>query len=430
MIFNRQLYLSRLISSKNNKRVKVITGIRRVGKSYLLNQLFYQYLINEEQIKPEQIIKIGLDSLSMAKYRNPIHLSEYINSRLISDKTNYVFIDEIQFVERVKNPYLENDYIGFYEILNELLNKDNVDIYVTGSNSKMLSKDVLTEFRGRALQIHVMPLSIAEISEVSELPFEVLYSNYQQYGGLPYTFTLESNVEKESYLKMLFNETYLLDVIERNKIRRADDLEKLTNFLASSIGSFTNPTRIEKTFKSKLNINYNQTVIANHIKYLKEAFIINEAKRYDVKGRKYIGANSKYYYTDIGIRNACLNFRQYEPTHTMENIIFNHLIMLGYSVDVGVVEVNEKSGENYQRKQLEVDFIVNKGNAKYYIQSAYSLETNEKRKQEKKSLLNTGDSFKKIIIINDHFEAHYDEDGILLVSLKEFLFDFEVLNHY
>lgn len=430
MNFGRKIYLNKLINSKGNKRVKVITGIRRVGKSFLLNNLFYNYLINEEKVKPSQIIKISLEDLTMIKYRNPLHLSKYIKERLNPNDLNYVFIDEIQFVERIKNPYLEGDYVGFYEVLNELLNKENVDVYVTGSNSKMLTKDVLTEFRGRGEQIHVMPLSLNEIAENTNESFEKLYADYQNYGGLPYIFSLSTNTEKESYLKALVSETYLIDVIERNRIRNTDAIDKLTNVLASSIGSFTSPSKIEKTFRSELNLNYNRATIAKHLEYLEEAFIINEVNRYDVKGRKYIGANAKYYYTDIGVRNARLNFRQYEPTHIMENIIYNQLIMLGYSVDVGVVEVNEKAGNTHKRKQLEVDFVVNKGNLKYYIQSAYSMETKNKQQQEKKSLLNTGDSFKKIIVINDNLNAHYDEDGILLVGLKEFLLDLEILNRY
>lgn len=430
MVFKRKIYLDKLVKSKGNKRVKVVTGIRRVGKSYLLNKLFYDYLVSVDKIKPEQIIKISLDNLSMVKYRNPIYLNEYINERLKSTDINYVFIDEIQLVERIKNPYLKEDHIGFYEVLNELLNKDNVDVYVTGSNSKMLSQDVLTEFRGRGEQIHVMPLSIFEIMDGNGLSFGETYTLYQTYGGLPHVYTLTSNEEKEMYLKTLFSETYLIDIIERNKIRLTDNLDRLTKVVASSSGSFTNPTKIANTFKSALNIKYDQIVIAKHLNYLKEAFIINEVVRYDVKGRKYIGANAKYYYTDIGVRNAVLNFRQYEPTHIMENIIFNQLLMLGYSVDVGVVEINEKVGDTFKRKQLEVDFVVNKGNFKYYIQSAYSLETKEKQKQEKEPLLKIDDSFKKIIVINDEFTAHYDENGIFLISLKQFLLDLEILNRY
>ena len=429
MKFSRKFYLEKLKKGRNNKRIKVITGIRRVGKSFLLNNLFYEYLLSEGT-KPEQVIKMNLDSISNIKYRNPIYLSEYINSKLIKDSMNYVFIDEIQFVETIKNPYTENDYIGFYEVLNELLNMDNVDVYVTGSNSRMLSKDVLTEFRGRGEQINVMPLSIYELKETTNKSFEDIYIDYQIYGGLPYIFTFEDNEKKEEYLKSLFKETYLIDVIERNNLLSVDELNKLTSVLASSIGSFTNPSKIEKTFKSELNVNYNRKTIGEHISHLKDAFIVSEVNRFDIKGRKYIGANSKYYYTDIGIRNAVLNFRQYEPTHIMENIIYNQLIMLGFSVDVGIVEINEKANDKYLKKQLEVDFVVNKGNLKYYIQSAYMMESKEKQVQEKKSLLNIDDSFRKIIVVNDNFKAHYDENGILLISLKEFLLDLNILNKY
>ncbi len=430
MYFERRYYLDKLIRSKGNKMIKVITGVRRVGKSYLLNELFYNHLINEDKIMQDQIIKINLDSLSNLKYRNPFILMEYINSNLLEDKINYVFIDEIQYVEKIENPHLKNDYIGFYEILNELLRKTNVDVYVTGSNSKMLSKDVLTQFRGRGHQIHVMPLSLYEIKQTIDKPFEILYDIYQIYGGLPNIYSIESDEEKELYLKNLFNESYLIDVIERNHIRNTDELDKLTAIIASSIGSFMNATNIERTFKSELNITYGSQTISKHLNYLKDAFIINEANRYDIKGRKHIGANSKYYYTDIGVRNAKLNFRQIEPTHIMENIIYNQLIMLGYSVDVGIVEINEKVDGVFKRKQLEVDFVVNKGNLKYYIQSAYQMLSKEKQEQEKKSLNNIKDSFKKIIIINDNFRAHYDDNGFLLISLKEFLLDLDALNKY
>lgn len=430
MHFERRYYLDKLIRSKGNKMIKVITGVRRVGKSYLLNELFYNYLINEDKIEQNQIIKINLDSLSNLKYRNPFTLMQYINSNLLEGKINYVFIDEIQYVERIENPHLKNDYIGFYEVLNELLGKINVDVYVTGSNSKMLSKDVLTEFRGRGHQIHVMTLSLYEIKQTIDKPFQILYDIYQIYGGLPNIYSIDSDEEKELYLKNLFNESYLIDVIERNHIRNTDELDKLTAIIASSIGSFTNATNIERTFKSEFNITYGSQTISKHLSYLKDAFIINEANRYDIKGRKYIGANSKYYYTDIGIRNAKLNFRQYEPTHIMENIIYNQLIMLGYSVDVGILEINEKVDGVFKRKQLEVDFVVNKGNLKYYIKSAYQMLSKEKQTQEKKSLININDSFKKIIIINDIFRAHYDDNGFLLISLKEFLLDLDALNKY
>lgn len=268
-----------------------------------------------------------------------------------------------------------------------------------------------------------MPLSLSEIQNAFDKPYEELYRDYQVYGGLPYIFSLSSGTQKEEYLKNLFNETYLIDVIERNNIRNTTDLEKLTAVLASSIGSFTNPSKIEKTFKSELNSSYSREAIANHLEYLKEAFIISEANRYDIKGRKYIGSNSKYYYTDIGLRNAKLNFRQYEPTHIMENIIYNHLNMLGYNIDVGIVEVNEKKGSSYQKKQLEVDFVVNKGDVKFYIQSAYRMESEEKKNQEKSSLQKINDSFKKIIVINDYFKPHYDENGFFLISLKDFLLE-------
>jgi len=428
MIIKRDYYLNQLIGKEENKRVKVVTGIKRVGKSYLLNKLFYNYLI-ESGVNENQIIVLRLDELSNIKYRNPIYLNEYLNSSLVSNKMNYIFIDEIQFVEKIRNPYIndKDSYISFYEVLNELLNKDNVDVYVTGSNSKMLSSDVLTEFRGRGDQIHLMPLSIYELSNFSNLSFDDLYNEYQTYGGLPYVWLIKNEEGKSEYLKKLFNETYLVDVIERNKLTNTNELDQLVNVLASSIGSLTNPTKIENTFKSELKSNYARSSIVKHIEYLKQSFIISEANRFDIKGRKYIGANSKYYFSDVGIRNAKLNFRQQEPTHLMENIIYNQLIMLGYNVDVGVVEINEKVGDAYKRKQLEIDFVISKGDLKLYIQSAYKMDDSLKQKQEKRAFLGIDDSFKKIVIVKDNFKPWYDDNGILILSLKDFLLSLDIL---
>lgn len=429
MPINRDFYLNKLIRSKGNKRIKVITGIRRSGKSFLLSNLYYNYLI-KQGVEEKQIIQLKLDDIDYMKYRNPIHLNEYIKEKLVKDKMNYVFIDEIQFVEKIENPYLKNNFIGFYDVLNGLLGIENVDVYVTGSNSKMLSSDVLTEFRGRGDQIHIFPLSFKELYDYKNVSFKELYNQYQTYGGLPYVSLLENNEQKSNYLINLFNETYLIDVIEKNNIINTGELSTLILMLASSIGSLTNPTKIQNTFNSELKITYNYKTITKHINYLIEAFILKEAKRYDIKGRKYIGANSKYYFSDIGLRNALLNYRQQEHAHIMENIIYNQLLMLGFNVDVGIVEVYEKQENKYIKKQLEVNFIINKGNLKYYIQSAYHMETKEKQVQEKRSLLNINDSFKKIIIINDNFKAHYDNNGFLLISLEEFLLDYDILTKY
>lgn len=427
MLINRDFYLNKLIRSKGNKRIKVITGIRRSGKSFLLSNLYYNYLI-KQGVEEKQIIQVKLDDVDYMKYRNPIHLNDYLKDKLVKDKMNYIFIDEIQFVEKIENPYLKNNFIGFYDVLNGLLGINNVDVYVTGSNSKMLSSDVLTEFRGRGDQIHIFPLSFKEIYDYKNLSFKELYNEYETYGGLPYVWLLEKDEEKSNYLINLFKETYLIDVIEKNNIINTAELNTLILILASSIGSLTNPTKIQNTFDSELKITYNYKTITNHLKYLIEAFIIKEARRYDIKGRKYIGANSKYYFSDIGLRNALLNYREQSPSHIMENIIYNQLLMLGFNVDVGIVEVYEKKENKYIKKQLEVDFIINKGNLKFYIQSVYRMETKEKQVQEKRSLLNINDSFKKIIIINDSFKAHYDNNGIFLISLEEFLLDLDILN--
>lgn len=427
MIIKRDYYLNELIKKLHNKRIKVITGLRRVGKSFLLKTLFYNYLI-KEGVKKEQIHIVNLDELSMIKYRNPFFLMEYLNERLLKNKMNYIFIDEIQFVERIKNPYLNDSYVGFYEVLNELLNKENVDIYVTGSNSKMLSSDILTEFRGKGDNIHIMPLSIKELFQYYDKDFNNLYKDYQVYGGLPYLVNLSSDEEKIKYLKDLVNETYLKDIIERNNIVKTEEITILTSVLASTIGSYTNRSKLSNTFKSNLGTIYGKETIKSHIEHLNEAFLISEVSRYDIKGRKYIGANSKFYFSDIGIRNAILNFRQLEPTHLMENIIYNHLIMHKYNVDVGIVEVNAKENGKYIKKQLEVDFIISKGNVKIYIQSAYNIDSLTKIKQEKKSLINIDDSFKKIIIVRDNFKPWYDDNGILMLSLKDFLLDVEIIN--
>lgn len=426
MIVKRDYYLNELIKKLHNKKVKVITGLRRVGKSFLLKTLFYNYLI-ERGIQEKQIHIVNLDELSMIKYRNPFLLMEYLNDNLLKDKMNYVFIDEIQFVERIKNPYLDDSYVGFYEVLNELLNRENIDIYVTGSNSKMLSSDILTEFRGRGDNIHIMPLSIKELFEYYDKDFNSLYNDYQMYGGLPYLVNLSSDEEKSKYLKDLANETYLKDITERNNIVKTNEIFILTNVLASTIGSYTNNSKISNTFKSNLGTIYGKETIKKHIGYLKDAFLISEVNRYDIKGRKYIGANSKFYFSDVGIRNAILNFRQLEPTHLMENIIYNHLIMYKYNVDVGIVEVNVKESGKYIKKQLEVDFIISKGNVKIYIQSAYNIDSLTKIKQEKNSLINIDDSFKKIIIVKDNFKPWYDDNGILMLSLKDFLLDVEII---
>ncbi|MCR4662201.1 MAG: ATP-binding protein [Clostridia bacterium] len=429
MEIKRNKYLNAIVERKNNKLIKVITGLRRSGKSYLLNKVYKSYLL-EHDILASQIITFAFDNLEdvmkLDKYLpneqtiiydskknyivNPRKFTLYINDLTKEDRDYYLLLDEIQLLD------------NFVFALNGLLSHDNFDIYVTGSNSRMLSKDVITEFRGRGDQIHIYPLSFKEYYEASKLSFEEAYLEYQYYGGMPYLINLNGDERKQEYLKQLFSEIYIKDITERNGIKDIESFEKLLCVLSSSIGSYTNPTNLEKTFKSVENIIYGHAAIKNHIEFIKDAFLISEAKRYDIKGKKYIGSNSKYYFTDIGLRNALINFRQTEPTHIMENIIYNELINRGYNVDVGIVEINVKNENgNYVSKQLETDFVCNKLYERIYIQSAYSMESLAKQNQEKRSLLNIKDNFKKVIIVKDNFKKYITEEGIEVVSLKEWL---------
>lgn len=429
MEFKRERYQSSMISKMNNGMIKVITGIRRCGKSYLVFTLFKNHLL-EKGISRDHILEIALDDDSSIKLRDPIRLGEYIRKKTADDNQQYyVLIDEIQFCRKVKNPYAEGDHITFYEVLNGLLRRKNVDTYVTGSNSKMLSTDVLTEFRGRGDEIHVYPLDFDEYFFAVGGDYYDVLAEYQMYGGLPGAAVLDSPHEKADYLHSLFEELYLKDIIEHNRIKNEEGLETLIDVLASSVGSFTNPTKLSNTFKSRAKITYTAKTIASHIKWLKEAYMISEAKRYDIKGKKYIGANSKYYFTDLGLRNARLNYRQQEPTHLMENQIYNELLIRGYNVDVGIVEKNE-TGKNGKpcKKQLEVDFIAASGYEKYYIQSAYRMDDKEKEIQEKKSLRNINDSFRKIIITGDNTLPWKDDQGFLIISLKDFLLNTNALD--
>lgn len=421
----REKYLNELISKMHNSMVKVVTGIRRCGKSYLLFNIFKNYLI-ESGISQNQIIEIILDDDEFASFRNPLKLGEYLREKT-NDKTKdfFILIDEIQYCKPVENPDLKGDFITFYNVLNGVLRRENIDLYVTGSNSKMLSSDILTEFRGRGDQVHIYPLTFSEFFNCHNLDFEDAYIEYSTFGGLPKIALMNDDSQKSEYLKNLFEEVYIKDIIARNEIKNPQNLSDLLNVLSSSIGSFTNPTKLENTFKSELKSTYSVKTIQNHIEILKDSFLIYEAKRFDIKGRKYIGANSKFYFSDIGLRNARLNFRQIEQTHIMENVIYNELLARGYNVDVGIVEINSKNenGSNV-KKQLEVDFVANKGNEKIYIQSAFMMFDEEKTKQEKKSLLNIDDSFKKIIVTKENCKTHYDENGFVVMSLKSFLLDF------
>lgn len=411
MKISRDKYLNDLILRMNNGLIKVITGLRRSGKSYLLFEIFKNYLL-EQNIDEKHIISISLEQRKNRQYRNPDTILNYIESSILDEEQYYVFLDEVQMLD------------DFEEVLNSLLGMNNLDIYVTGSNSKFLSKDIITEFRGRGDEIHIFPLTFKEFMQVYEKDEYKGFSEYAMYGGLPLVATMKTDEQKIKYLENLFEETYLKDIKERYNIEKLQEMEDLIKVLASSVGSLSNPSRITDTFKSSIKSDISLNTIKNYIIYLEESFLIHEANRYDVKGRKYIGTPLKYYFEDVGLRNAKLGFRQLEETHLMENIIYNELRARGFRVDVGMVEKKEKNEKGfYEKKRLEVDFIANKGNNKYYIQSAYSLPTTEKVKQEKKSLVNINDSFKKIIIVKDIIKLQRDEDGIVTISLFDFLMD-------
>lgn len=409
MEIKRDKYLNDLINRMHNGMIKVVTGIRRCGKSYLLFTIFKNYLL-EQGISYDHIIEIELDQRKNRQYRDPDVILDYIESLITDSGKYYIMLDEVQMLK------------DFEEVLNSLLHIKNVDIYVTGSNSKFLSKDVLTEFRGRGDEIHIFPLTFKEFMSVYDGDIYHGWADYVVYGGLPLTVTMKTDEQKISYLDNLFKETYLKDIIERHKIEKTQELEDLVNILASAIGSLTNPPKIEATFKSVLDSKISNNTIRQYIEYLEEAFIINKAMRYNVKGRKYIGTPLKYYFEDVGLRNARLGFRQIEETHLMENIIYNELRNRGYSVDVGIVEKRNMTEDGKkEKKQLEVDFVANLGSKRYYIQSAFSMPTEEKRQQEKASLLNINDSFKKIVIVKDVVKVTRDENGITTMSVYDFL---------
>lgn len=409
MDIKREKYLNDLINRMHNGMVKVITGIRRCGKSYLLFNIFKNYLL-EQGVTSSHIITIELDQRKNKKYRNPDTILDYIESLIEDDEQYYIMLDEVQMLQE------------FEEVLNSLLHIRNADIYVTGSNSKFLSKDVITEFRGRGDEIHIYPLTFKEFMEAYDGDMYRGWAEYVVYGGLPLTVAMKTEEQKISYLTNLFKETYLKDIIERHNIEKTQELEDLINILASAIGSLTNPPRIEATFKSTIQSTISLNTIRQYIEHLEDAFIINKANRYNVKGRKYIGTPLKYYFEDVGLRNARLGFRQVEETHLMENIIYNELRSRGYTVDVGVVEKRgtDENGKEY-KKQLEIDFVANLGSKRYYIQSAFSMQTEEKRIQEKASLVNVNDSFKKIIVVKDVVNITRDEEGITTMSIYDFL---------
>ena len=411
MEIRRDIYLNKLINRMHNGMIKVVTGIRRSGKSYLLFTIFKDYLLSEG-VDEDHIISIELDRLENKTYRDPYVILEQIKTQIIDSKDYYIFLDEVQLLDE------------FEDVLNSLLHIKNVDVYVTGSNSKFLSKDIITEFRGRGDEVHVYPVSFREYMTVFNGDKYEGWSSYVRFGGLPLTVTMNSDEQRVEYLTRLFEETYIKDIIERNHIEKKQELNDLINVLASGIGSLTNPSKIVATFHSVIQSDISLNTVRSYIEHLEDAFIISEANRYDVKGRKYIGTPLKYYFEDVGLRNARLGFRQVEETHLMENIIYNELRVRGFSVDVGVVMKRNRTEAGVQeKKQLEIDFIANQGSRRYYIQSAFSIPDEEKREQEKASLINVGDSFKKIIIVKDVVKPWHDDDGILTISLYDFLLD-------
>ena len=401
---SRDLYLNKLINRKENGMIKIVTGIRRSGKSYLLDPIFKEYLISNG-VKENHIIKLDLEERKNRKYLDPDVLDEYIRSLIIDNEMYYVILDEIQKVE------------DFESVLNGFMHINNLDVYVTGSNSKFLSSDIITEFRGRGDEIRVYPLSFKEFCEVYNGSINDAWNEYLIYGGMPYILTKKTDEEKSSYLNSLFETAYLKDIIERHNITRVDVLNSIVNILSSSVGSLTNPTKLANTFSSNSVKDVNVQTVTSYIDYLLDAFLVNKVERYDIKGKKYISTPSKYYFTDIGLRNARINFRQLEENHLMENLVYNELLIRGYNVDVGIVEIREKN----KRKQLEVDFVCNQSYKKYYIQCTLHLDEREKTLQEERPLLNIGDEFKKIIIVKDNIKHWFTEEGILVIGIQEFL---------
>ena len=421
MVIRRDRYLERLISKQNNGMIKVITGIRRSGKSYLLFNLFYDHLL-ASGTSEDNIICIALDDVENEAYRDPYRLYSYIKERVQDNREQYyVLIDEAQYAiskEEMKN---QDEPIRLYGVLNSFLRKRNVDVYITGSNSKFLSSDVMTEFRGRGDEIHISPLSFSEFYPASGQEKSDAWRDYLYYGGLPHILAESGGEAKSRYLEKLNKEIYLRDMCERYGIRDEESMSILMKVIASTIGSLSNPQKISDTFRSSGNKVITMPTISSYLKYLQESFVVEKAERYDIKGRKYISTPSKYYYSDLGLRNALLNFRQFEETHLMENAIYNELIYRGYSVDVGVVETRVDEGGKKVRKQLEVDFVVNQFNKRYYIQSAFALSDREKIEQEQAPLVKIPDSFKKIIVVGNHSPIWRNEKGITFMGIYDFL---------
>lgn len=415
MQIKREFYLQQLIDGKQNGLIKIVTGIRRCGKSFLLFKLFKQHLL-KAGVDAEHIIQIALDDIESADLREPLTLYKCIKAKMKDDDLYYILLDEVQLVPR------------FEDVLNSLLRIDNADVYVTGSNSKFLSSDIITEFRGRGDEIHLYPLSLSEYCEGTGLSPAEAWKDYYTYGGLPHILTLETEKKKFDYLDNLFESVYLIDILERQRIKNKAEFEELVKIIASGIGAPTNPAKLANTFKSVKNVNIDPTTIDRYLGYMQDAFLIEKSERYDVKGKKYIGSLAKYYYSDLGLRNVILGLRQQEETHIMENILYNELRRRGCKVDVGMVEQRFVDDDGkWKRKQLEVDFVVNQGNQRYYIQSALALPNEDKRKQEMGSLLRINDSFKKMIIVKDDIKPWRDENGILTMGLLDFLMNADSL---
>lgn len=411
----RNMYLDKLIRKKGNRMIKVITGIRRCGKTYLLFELFYHHLL-ESGVDEDHIIRIALDDRLNKKYRDPDVLCEYVHNVVKDEETYYILLDEVQMVSE------------FEDVLNSFLHIKNADTYVTGSNAKFLSKDIITEFRGRGDQVHLYPLSFAEFVQGSGTDRYQAWRDYTMYGGLPKILEMKTAEDKADYLRDIFKETYIKDILERNDVRNPVEMEELLNYLSSAVGGLTNPKKLADTFKSVKNVSIHQDTIKTYLDYFEDSFLINRAERYDVKGKRYISTPIKFYFTDCGLRNVRIHFRQYEETHLMENVLYNELLIRGYHVDVGMVEYNYYTEEKKKvQKQLEVDFVCSKGSKRLYIQSALALPTKEKEEQEQLPLRSINDSFKKVIIVKDA-PTHYNESGILILNLFDFLLEEDSLN--
>lgn len=416
MEIQRQVYLDKLIRKEKNGLIKVVTGRRRCGKSYLLFRLFQNYLLTHG-VSLDHIISVALDDRTNKEFRDPDRRFSYVKNRIRDDKEYYVILDEVQYLNE------------FEDVLNSLLHIPNADVYVTGSNSKFLSSDVITEFRGRGDEIHVYPLSFSEIVSAYPGDKDIAFDDFLTYGGLPQVLTRENSGDKEEYLESLFQKVYLSDILERHRIQSRVELDELLDVLASGIGNYTNETKLSHTFMSVKGKKITDKTIKNYISYLRDSFLINRAVRYDIKGKKYIGSLSKYYFEDVGLRNACLGFRQVEQNHLRENIIFNELRYRGYHVDIGIVEKYGPGKEKTRsKKQLEIDFVATRGSEKYYIQSAFALPDSDKVSQEKRGLLDIPDSFRKIIVVGDKIRPKHDENGITRIGMENFLLDPNSLN--